>query len=132
MSPCSSASTAPSSAPTSVRAALELLATVQRRRVAVLGDMRELGHIEEAAHREVGILASQCVDVLVTVGERGQYIAAGARDAGLSAVFEVQGTEAAIPVVRSVIAPRDCVLVKGSRAMAMEAIVTALCTQTTK
>lgn len=119
-------------APTSVRAALELLATVQRRRVAVLGDMRELGHIEEAAHREVGVLAAQCVDVLVAVGERGRFIAAGARDAGLSAVYEVQGTAAAIPVVQSVIAPRDCVLVKGSRAMAMEAIVTALCTQTTK
>jgi UDP-N-acetylmuramoyl-tripeptide--D-alanyl-D-alanine ligase len=74
-------------APTSVRAALELLATVQRRRVAVLGDMRELGHIEEAAHREVGVLAAQSVDVLVTVGERGRYIAAGARDAGLSAVY---------------------------------------------
>ena len=119
-------------APTSVRAALELLATVQRRRVAVLGDMRELGHIEEAAHREVGVLAAQSVDVLVTVGERGRYIAAGARDAGLSAVYEVQGTAAAIPVVQSVIAPRDCILVKGSRAMAMEAIVTALCTQTTE
>jgi UDP-N-acetylmuramoyl-tripeptide--D-alanyl-D-alanine ligase len=119
-------------APTSVRAALELLATVQRRRVAVLGDMRELGHIEEAAHREVGTLAAQCVDVLVTVGERGRYIAAGAREAGFAAVYEVQGTEAAVPVVRSVIAPGDCVLVKGSRAMAMEAIVSALCTQTTK
>ena len=119
-------------APTSVRAALELLATVQRRRVAVLGDMRELGHIEEAAHREVGTLAAQCVDVLVTVGERGRFIAAGAREAGFAAVYEVQGTEAAVPVVRSVIAPGDCVLVKGSRAMAMEAIVSALCTQTTK
>ena len=119
-------------APTSVRAALELLATVQRRRVAVLGDMRELGHIEVAAHREVGTLAAQCVDVLVTVGERGRYIAAGAREAGFAAVYEVQGTEAAVPVVRSVIAPGDCVLVKGSRAMAMEAIVSALCTQTTK
>ena len=119
-------------APTSVRAALELLATVQRRRVAVLGDMRELGHIEVAAHREVGTLAAQCVDVLVTVGERGRFIAAGAREAGFAAVYEVQGTEAAVPVVRSVIAPGDCVLVKGSRAMAMEAIVSALCTQTTK
>jgi len=113
-------------APTSVRAALELLATVDRRRVAVLGDMRELGHIEAQAHRDVGIQAAQTADVLLAVGTRGKWIAEGARSAGMSAVYEVPTTEAAIPVLIHILAPSDCILVKGSRAMAMEAIVAAL------
>ncbi len=119
-------------APTSVRAALELLATVDRRRVAVLGDMRELGHIEVQAHHDVGVQAAQTADVLVAVGERGHWIAAGAREAGMTAVYEVDSTAGAIPVVMQLIVPQDCILIKGSRAMAMEAIVAALRVQTTE
>jgi len=113
-------------APTSVCAALELLATVDRRRVAVLGDMRELGHVEAQAHRDVGIHTAQAADVLLAVGARGTWIAEGARSAGMSAVYEVLTTEEAIPVLIQILAPSDCILVKGSRAMAMESIVAAL------
>lgn len=113
-------------APTSVKAALELLQTVDRRRVAVLGDMRELGHIEVEAHRALGVQVQQCADVLVAVGARGQWIAEAARAAGMQAVYTAETTAAAIPLVREVLRTGDCVLVKGSRAMAMEAIVDAV------
>jgi len=114
-------------APTSMQAALELLATVPARRVAVLGDMRELGHIEVDAHHVVGRHAAQAADVLVAVGDRGAWIADGARQAGMTTVYTARDTLAAIPVVQSLLQAGDCVLVKGSRAMEMERIVAACC-----
>ena len=113
-------------APTSMRAALELLGTVQSRRVAVLGDMRELGHIEESAHSEVGQWVADVADVLIAVGTRGRWIADGARQAGMTVVYTAPDAQAAIAVVRAQIQPGDCVLIKGSRAMAMEQIVADL------
>jgi UDP-N-acetylmuramoyl-tripeptide--D-alanyl-D-alanine ligase len=114
-------------APTSMYAALELLQTVSRRRVAVLGDMRELGHIEREAHADVGRWAAQWSDVLIAVGERGAWIAEAARQAGMAQVYATATVEHAIAQCRVVVQPEDCVLVKGSRAMGMEAIVAALC-----
>ena len=113
-------------APTSVRAALELLATVDRRRVAVLGDMRELGHIEVQAHHDAGVHVAAVAQVLVAVGARGKWIAEGARRAGMAAVYEAETTADAIPLLKTLVQPSDCILIKGSRAMAMEAIVAAL------
>jgi UDP-N-acetylmuramoyl-tripeptide--D-alanyl-D-alanine ligase len=113
-------------APTSMRAALELLGTVQSRRVAVLGDMRELGHIEESAHSEVGQWVAGVADVLIAVGSRGRWIAEGARQAGMTAVATAPDAQSALAVVRAHIQPGDCVLIKGSRAMAMEQIVADL------
>jgi UDP-N-acetylmuramoyl-tripeptide--D-alanyl-D-alanine ligase len=113
-------------APTSVRAALELLATVDRRRVAVLGDMRELGHIEVQAHHDVGTHVATAAHVLIAVGARGRWIAEGARNAGMAAVYQADTTADAIPLLKTLLLPSDCVLIKGSRAMAMEAIVAAL------
>jgi UDP-N-acetylmuramoyl-tripeptide--D-alanyl-D-alanine ligase len=115
-------------APTSMYAALELLQTVARRRVAVLGDMRELGHIEREAHAEVGRWAAQWSDVLIAVGERGAWIAESAQQAGMAQVYATTTVEHAIAQCRAVVHPEDCVLIKGSRAMGMEAIVAALCT----
>ena len=113
-------------APTSMRAALELLGTVQSRRVAVLGDMRELGHIEESAHLEVGQWVADVANILIAVGTRGCWIADGARQAGMTAVYTAPDAHAALAVVRAHITPGDCVLIKGSRAMAMEQIVAGL------
>jgi len=113
-------------APTSMRAAIELLGTVQSRRMAVLGDMRELGHIEEAAHTEVGQWVAGVADVLIAVGSRGRWIAEGARQSGMMAVYTAPDAQSAIAVVRAQIHPGDCVLIKGSRAMAMEQIVADL------
>lgn len=113
-------------APTSMRAALELLGTVQLRRVAVLGDMRELGHIEMAAHVEVGQWVAGVADVLIAVGLRGAWIADGARQAGMTTVYTAPDAQAAIAVVRAQLQAGDCVLIKGSRAMMMEQIVADL------
>ncbi|MBM4413585.1 MAG: UDP-N-acetylmuramoyl-tripeptide--D-alanyl-D-alanine ligase [Chloroflexi bacterium] len=113
-------------APTSMQAALELLATVKTRRVAVLGDMRELGHIEEEAHRTIGRVAHTAADVLVAVGSRGEWIGAEAERLGMRHVVYAPDTERAIPIVQQIIQPGDCVLIKGSRAMHMEDIVSAI------
>ena len=61
--------------PDSMRAGLSVLARAPGRRVAVLGDMLELGDFEEAAHRGIGGDAALAADILVTVGERARWIA---------------------------------------------------------
>jgi UDP-N-acetylmuramoyl-tripeptide--D-alanyl-D-alanine ligase len=65
-------------------------------------------------------------DVLIAVGSRGRWIAEGARQAGMTAVATAPDAQAALAVVRAHIQPGDCVLIKGSRAMAMEQIVADL------
>lgn len=113
-------------APTSMQAALELLSTVARRRIAVLGDMRELGHIEEDAHRALGALALRCTDVLVAVGSRGAWIGAEAQRLGMQHVYFAADTASATPIVQGLIQIGDCILIKGSRAMQMEDIVATI------
>ena len=114
--------------PASMAAALEVLKDLPGRRVAVLGDMLELGAYDEEGHREVGRMAAEAVDVLVTVGVRAQRIAQGAREAGLdrSAVRCVYGSDEAIRAVEGLLRPGDYVLVKASRSMGLEALVYAL------
>src|SRR5207249_2058695 len=98
-------------------------------RIAVFGDMLELGPVSEQAHRDVGRKASELgLAWLVTVGARAAGIAAGAREAGMPAerVFECSDNATAARRIREVMTPRDVILVKGSRAMQMEEIVQAL------
>jgi len=116
-------------APDSMKVALELLMDLPgERKWAVLGDMRELGPMTVDWHREVGRLAALLgIAGLVTVGELGRHIAAGARPnmAGRK-VIEAAGNASAAREVAENIAPGDVVLVKGSRVMRMEEIVSAL------
>lgn len=129
-------------APESMHAALEVLDTVARaaegmavtppiprRRIAVLGDMRELGADSVALHRAVGAeTARRGVDMLVTVGSLGRDIAAGALDAGLSSdrvlitveTGDVDAYPAVAETLRRILRPGDCVLFKASRAMKLE------------
>jgi UDP-N-acetylmuramoyl-tripeptide--D-alanyl-D-alanine ligase len=112
--------------PQSMEVALRLLAGCGGgRRLAVLGDMGELGGEADKAHRETGRLAASLgIDLLVAVGERAELVAAGAREAGMSAErISVAGSsdEAGAPV-RELARRGDCVLVKGSRAMQMERV----------
>jgi UDP-N-acetylmuramoyl-tripeptide--D-alanyl-D-alanine ligase len=114
--------------PESVVAALNLLADLEGRRVAVLGDMLELGSHEEMGHRLVGRRAADVADVLITVGPRARMIAAEARDAGLApeAVVELDDSSQALERLREVIQPGDVILLKGSRGVRLDVIVPAL------
>jgi UDP-N-acetylmuramoyl-tripeptide--D-alanyl-D-alanine ligase len=105
-----------------------LLDEVEGRKVAVLGDMLELGQYEKHGHNLVGVRAAEVVDELITVGERGSMIAAAARQAGLDdeLIAEMADCLQAIAFLRDRLGPKDVVLVKGSRGMQMDAIVSAL------
>jgi UDP-N-acetylmuramoyl-tripeptide--D-alanyl-D-alanine ligase len=114
--------------PDSMAAALETLADQPDpgRRLAVLGDMRELGDLAEEAHREVGRRVVECgVAYLITVGNLGLEIAAGAAGAGMPEAWisRCASNAEAITRVRERVRPGDVVLVKGSRALQMEEIV---------
>jgi hypothetical protein len=113
--------------PASTIAALNLLADIspaRGRRVAVLGDMRELGSYEtDEGHKLVGRRAADLVDVLVTVGELGAASARSARSAGFArADLHILTAHGATPssLLRQIMHPDDLVLVKGSRAVGME------------
>lgn len=113
--------------PVSMRAALEDLAdrAEGRRTVAVLGEMAELGAESEAYHREIGALVRALgIDVLVAVGERGRLYVEGA-GAGPDVTIAGDAAEAA-RLAAELVAPRDCVLVKGSRVVGLEVVADAL------
>lgn len=116
--------------PDSMRAALEALATLGKagRRVAVLGDMLELGDISASAHREVGALAAASgVHCLVTFGPGGAQIAQGAAEAGLAEVHHCETKAQAAGLLRNYCRAGDTVLFKASRGMAFEEIEQAFC-----
>jgi UDP-N-acetylmuramoyl-tripeptide--D-alanyl-D-alanine ligase len=108
--------------PASVIAALDFLAECRGRRVAILGDMFELGVAEEEGHRQVGRRAAAVVDELWAVGERARWIAEEARAAGLAAVHWRATKEEIAYRPRS----HDVVLLKASRGMRFETLVAAL------
>jgi UDP-N-acetylmuramoyl-tripeptide--D-alanyl-D-alanine ligase len=90
--------------------------------------MLELGPDEERLHREIGATAAGVADALVTVGERGRWIAEGARAAGLRRVTTVLDAEEAVTAVERDLAPGvgDLLLVKGSRGIELDRLVAAL------
>jgi len=110
-------------------AALETLCDLplQGRRVAVLGDMGELGAHTEAAHMEVGKRAAELgIGQLFTVGKMSAATAKAARDAGLTRVIEFSDVEAAVRAVKNFLKPGDVVLLKASRASRLERIAETL------
>jgi len=114
--------------PTSMRAAIETLGDITgaSKRIAVLGDMAELGSLTELAHFRIGEeVARLPIDVLVTVGERARRIADGARAEGMddAAIRPCTGTDEATEVLDDLLEAGDVVLVKGSRVMGLERIV---------
>jgi len=116
--------------PTSMRAALRTLADVQPddegRRVAVLGDMAELGSLTELSHFRLGEeVAHLGLDLLVTAGPRARRIAEGALAEGMTAnrVRECDDTETASALVSEELQAGDVVLVKASRVMGLERVV---------
>jgi UDP-N-acetylmuramoyl-tripeptide--D-alanyl-D-alanine ligase len=113
--------------PLSMAAALDNLneRASGRRKVAVLGDMAELGPGAPTFHREVGAAAARAgVEVLVAVGPLARTYVQGAR--GVPTTRWAPTVEQGLAVLRSVLRPGDCVLVKGSRAMGLEVIAEAV------
>jgi UDP-N-acetylmuramoyl-tripeptide--D-alanyl-D-alanine ligase len=109
--------------PLSMNAALEHLVerAGRRRKVAVLGDMAELGPGASSYHREVGAAASRAgVDVLLAIGPLARSYLDGAR--GVPDTRWAPTVEQGLATLRRLLQPGDCVLVKGSRAMGLEAI----------
>ena len=110
--------------PESVLAALNLLRELPgRRKIAVLGDMLELGSEEEPSHRRVGNRAAAVLDLLIVYGSRSGSTADEARRSGLRAdqVLEAETHDEIVELLRARLRPGDDVLVKGSLAMGMSA-----------
>lgn len=112
----------------SMRAALQTLSDLPcaGRRVAVLGDMAELGAMAEAAHGEVGRFAAKAVDALFTVGRHASLTASAARAAGLATTAECGDADAAASALAGYVRPGDAVLVKASRSARLERVASAL------
>lgn len=96
-----------------------------RRKIAVLGDMLELGYDTEEGHRQVGAKTALAVDLLFTVGDRARFIADEAKKRGLAEnkILEFSTADEARLKVQEMMKKGDVVLVKGSRGMHMEEIV---------
>jgi UDP-N-acetylmuramoyl-tripeptide--D-alanyl-D-alanine ligase len=118
--------------PISVAAALDFLAETplppNRRRIAVLGDMLELGADEERLHREIGAHAARAADAIVAVGTRGGWLADGARAAGAARVVSAEDADEAASVLERDLAPGvgDLVLLKASRGIGLDRAVALL------
>jgi UDP-N-acetylmuramoyl-tripeptide--D-alanyl-D-alanine ligase len=117
--------------PTSMVAALELLATLPGRHVAVLGEMRELGEAHDRGHLEVGEAAARLADLVVVVGEEAAGIASGAASLG-RAVLAVPDRETALRVLRDRLEPGDAILVKASRGAELDLLVEALASRSSE
>ena len=115
--------------PSSALAALDLLNDLRngqnRRRIAILGDMRELGAFTTEGHKQVGSHAAGTTDLLVTVGALGRLIADEALRAGLptQAVHATDDFKTAVQLLKELAQPQDLLLVKGSRDVGMDRIV---------
>jgi UDP-N-acetylmuramoyl-tripeptide--D-alanyl-D-alanine ligase len=114
--------------PESTLAALNLLDDLEGHKIAVLGDMLELGQYERQGHKMVGVRAAEVASELITVGERAKWIASSAANAGLAPnmirVFDT--AQQSVDFLKNHLNSKDVVLVKGSRGMQMEIIVSTL------
>ena len=112
--------------PDSMKAALHTLVELDAdgKRIAVLGEMRELGSESEHGHREVGETAAALkVDHLITIGNVAATIAQAAEHAGLEKSVAVRSTSEAAELLSEIAAPGDLVLIKGSRAARTEEVI---------
>lgn len=110
-------------APQSVTVALELLSKKNGRKIAVLGDMLELGHLSEQSHRDVGKAAAQYgIDCIFTYGEKSVVTVEGAKEAGLLNAVHFSDKQKLAEHLIKFLKKGDFVLIKGSRSMKMEDI----------
>jgi len=114
--------------PESVLAAINLLSELEGRKIAVLGEMRELGQYEQQGYRLVGHRVAEVAQILVTVGQTSVQIAETAMASGFlrSNILSVPDIPEAIELLRDLLRPDDVCLIKGAHGMYMGRIVTAL------
>jgi len=114
--------------PESMLAALNLLDELDGRKVAVLGDMLELGQYERGGHEMVGLRAAQVAQLLVTLGEKAHIIADAARRVGMkkSSIIEFDDIAPLMEWLKTNLAKNDVVLIKGSHGLRMDRITAAL------
>jgi UDP-N-acetylmuramoyl-tripeptide--D-alanyl-D-alanine ligase len=113
----------------SMRAALQTLSEFpcRGRRVAILGDMAELGETSAAAHREIGALAGELqIDHVVAIGRNAIWTAESARAAGAREAAAFTDFAMAVTAVLHLVQPEDVVLVKASRSSKLERVVEVL------
>ncbi len=114
--------------PMSMAAAIDTLSEfTQGRRIAILGDMLELGDVAVVAHQQVGRkLAQSGIEIVITVGKLAQYIAEAAKQGGVEKVIACDSHDHAKENLKQILKPGDTLLVKGSRGMKMETILNEL------
>lgn len=112
--------------PASMAAALGVLAETRGRRLALLGDMLELGSAEAEGHRQVGRQAAAVVERLFTIGERGRMIGEAASEAGLADVRHFASHAEAVQTLRGLLGPGDVLLVKASHGLDLASVVKEL------
>ncbi len=95
------------------------------RKIAILGDMLELGKFSESEHQRIGATVKNSADILVAVGVGAKGISDGARESGMdkSKIFEFKESKEAGKFVEGILEEGDIVLVKGSQSIRMEAVV---------
>jgi len=111
--------------------ALELMsqADVKGRRIAVIGDMLELGDKELDYHRESGGAIPQSIHTVIGVGKRSKALLEGAKDAGHKSLHHFENAEQAAEFLKSYIQDGDLVLIKASRGIGLDKIVSTLQTE---
>ncbi len=123
------------SSPFACKASLETLGQVKTsgRRIAVLGDMLELGKHTEDEHRKIGEIARENANVLLVVGQRAEKIKEGALSAGMQAgaIEQFPNSYSAGDFLKTFVQPGDLVLIKGSQGMRMERAVAAILDEST-
>lgn len=113
--------------PMSMKASLSSLAKASGRKVALLGDMGELGENEKELHAEVGAYAAECgIDALYCCGELSKYMAEGAAEAGLFDVAYFKDREELLGKIGLLLKAGDTILVKASHFMGFEKVVEML------
>ncbi len=114
------------SSPMSALSALSVLGNAPGRKIAVLGDMLELGAYERKGHEEVGSAAARVADILITVGQLGRIMAEASLRAGHSATYAVEDHKEAAQLLVRTVRPGDVILVKASHAVGLSALVSVL------
>lgn len=117
--------------PQSMKEALLTLKNIRTpgRRIAVLGDMLELGEKAPDFHYQIGRLCPLCqIDILITAGDLARHIARGAKDAGIvkESIFTLDNIQETAEMLSYILKPKDVVLIKGSRRAKMEEIADML------